>query len=77
MNNHQIYRASTGIDYLRIPTENNSCLPLPAQCAFFLGDGSVPCCTERDIRTALPCGNEPVISLTREKYLEHRLVGEL
>ena len=72
------YRASTELDYRRIPIKNNSCRQYPVTCTFFSMTSTEGCvCAGRDIHGRSPCNDRPVIFLSEENYLEHRLMGEI
>lgn len=72
------YRASMGLDYRCVPIKNNSCQQYPVACTF-LGKTSTGkyVCMERDIHGRLPCLDRPIIFLSEENYLKHRLMGEI
>ncbi len=72
------YRASTGLDYRRIPIKNNSCQQYPVTCVFFrMTSTRGYVCMERDIHGRFPCIDRPAIFLSEENYLKHRLMGEI
>lgn len=77
MTESDTYRASDGVDYCRVPIKISSCQQLPLRCAFYktTPTGGYDC-YERDIHGHYPCRDALVIFLTREQYLEHRLMGE-
>lgn len=77
MTHPDTYRASDGIDYHRIPINNNSCQQLPLSCVFFKMTATLGyACKERDLHGRFPCYDAPVIFIPRQQYLELRLMGE-
>ncbi len=61
-----------GQELVEVPNYNNSCQMLPLNCMFYQGDFTCA----RSNEGFLPCRAAPVIFITKEQYLELRLVGD-
>ena len=62
-----------GQQLIALSNPNGSCQRLPLSCALHLGGFA---CRGIEIKGYTPCGGHDVIFLTREKYLELKLLGE-
>lgn len=62
-----------GQQLIALSNPNSSCQRLPLSCALHLGGFA---CRGIEIKGYIPCKGHDVTFLTREQYLEHRLMSE-